>query len=257
MATHDHGFSALPCNDNIGACVNWSQQSFEPENEVVVIPCGTCVVMDATYDGTTLSLPNGLDVQGKLVIPDNFKIEIHTPFVLVQGELEMTSTAPTTGEENIKFVLTGDQVIQRAPHAHNAEGCDNGLCNFGVKPVAVAGGALNIQGLPDNCPTWANLEDIVTLGVPDALNLPTYTAPAEGCSDEIISSDFENNQGISWPSGWYRNYGGTDSYQVDTDGNSYALFGGRTSSWSKYFWILILFLGKAFLSNPFFDCLLW
>ena len=51
----------------------------------------------------------------------------------------------------------------------------------------------------------------------------------------MVETDFEGNDGISWPNGWHRNYGGVHSYETEnasTPGSTYALYGGRTSSWN-------------------------
>jgi hypothetical protein len=46
-------------------------------------------------DSDTLILPLGLDIQGTLIFPDGYRITIETPFVRVQGVLEMIATKST------------------------------------------------------------------------------------------------------------------------------------------------------------------
>jgi hypothetical protein len=88
----DHNyFVPLSCNEpacNDGTTL-WSDQGYSPEESTVVIPCGLCVTMDFD-DSDTLVLPLGLDIQGTL----SYRITIETPFVRVQGVLEMISTKP-------------------------------------------------------------------------------------------------------------------------------------------------------------------
>mmetsp|Transcript_32960 Transcript_32960/g.69370 ORF Transcript_32960/g.69370 Transcript_32960/m.69370 type:complete len:152 (-) Transcript_32960:3329-3784(-) len=88
------GFAPLTCNQNITQepCVTWTSKAFDPTAGVVTIPCGECVTMD---DNELLLLENGLNIEGKLMIPDGTKITISTPFLFVQGILEMTSTRAT------------------------------------------------------------------------------------------------------------------------------------------------------------------
>ena len=212
---HNGGFVPLPCNTPMGECVNWSDQGYDPSAGMVTIPCGTCVIMDDV--GPTLNLENGIDVVGKLVFPDGYRITITTPFFYVQGILEMTSTRATSGEVDVKIILTSsDDNISHSlvPHdmanifSNNANMCPPTGCNVGNRPFVVAGGQLNINGLQSQCPTWVNLKNVVRGGPPDSSNIPTYIQPAPGCSDVLIDTDFENGIGIGWPNDWYRNYGG-------------------------------------------------
>lgn len=234
MPTHDM-FGSLSCNSSIDPCEGWSDQAYDPSAGTVVIPCGKCITMDLS-DGY-LSLPHGLNIEGKLVFPDGYQITIETPFIVVQGELEMTSTRQTSGEEDIKIIMTalpeGD--VSFTPHAEHSTGPKN----VGTRPIAVAGGVLNIHGLADGCPSWVKLKNVNPSPPSMDLNdIPSYIAPpSDGylCSDTIIETDFEGNQGISWPNGWYRNYGGVHSYETEnpaTPGSTYALYGGRTSNWN-------------------------
>lgn len=224
-------FGHLSCNDSFQACEPWSAQGYDPASGTVVIPCGKCITMDASED--LLSLPNGLNIEGKLVFPDGYKIIIETPYIVVQGELEMTSTRATSGQEDVQIIMTSlpeGEDVYFTPHG----GMDSK--KLGTRPVAVMGGLLNIRGLPDQCPSWVKLKDIATSQPSiSSSEIPTYTPPASGCSDELVATNFEGNQGISWPSGWYRNYGGVHSYETEnpaTPGSTYALYGGRTSTWN-------------------------
>ena len=215
LSSQHGGFVALPCNTPMGECVSWSDQAYDPSAGMVTIPCGTCVIMDDV--GPTLSIENGIDVVGKLVIPDGKRITITTPFFYVQGILEMTSTRATSGEEDVKISLTStDDNMSHSlvPHdmanifSNNANMCPSTGCNVGNRPFVVAGGQLNINGLQSQCPTCVNLKNVVRGGPPGSSNVPTYIQPAPGCSDVLFDTDFENSIGIGWPNDWYRNYGG-------------------------------------------------
>lgn len=222
----DHSmFDRLMCNSAYSACESWSSQNYDLSSPVT-IPCGTCVEMDATG---TVALA-GLNVEGKLVISS--PVEIHTPYVLVQGDLDMSSDRPTNGTPDIKFVLTGDGVVSLAPHEDNTSRCEGGVCSFGKKPFAIAGGTLNVRGLPESCPTWTTLKNVQSSGPASGNAGPSYISPAPGCSDALVDTDFEDPMDSAWPDGWYRNYGGTDYTETDANGNNCRVYGGRTSSWN-------------------------
>ena len=175
-----------------------------------------------------LVLPHGLNVEGKLVFPDGYQLEVHTPFVFVQGELNITSTRSTSASEDVQIVLTGNEEATLFPNAQNSVHCGTSGCNFGSKPVVVAGGKLRIQGLPDSCPTWTKLKNVVS-ATPAPIDLPSYVEPAPGCSDVLVETHF--NSGLR--DGWYRNYAGIDQEErIDshTPQDSYWLFGGRTDT---------------------------
>ena len=212
-------------------CVNWSTKSYDPTAGVVTIPCGECVTMDASSD---LELPNGLDIQGKLIFPDGYKITLSTPSLFVQGILEMTSTRATSDTPDVKIILTGDDNHFLTPHPENSALCPGSSgCSVGNRPVIIAGGVLNIQGLQENCPTWVKLKNIIEEGPPtEAANVPTYVPPSSGCSDVLIETDFENGQGVGYPSLWYRNYGGSESFETEDGSNYFTRWSGRTSNWN-------------------------
>lgn len=57
----------------------------------IKIPCGECVELDASPDeplyGSTMDFGQGLNIVGKLVIPNDANVHIITKYVYVQGEL--------------------------------------------------------------------------------------------------------------------------------------------------------------------------
>lgn len=138
-------FVPLGCNANVASaiCTPWSSQ-FGPDHEHsdrVVIPCGECVTMD--HEGDTLTLDDGLDVQGRLVFPDNgYSLNLISPMITVQGNLDMSATKPVDGEPSIKFTMIGQNTNALRPIGENANACE-GDCNIGKKSITVAGGKLN------------------------------------------------------------------------------------------------------------------
>jgi hypothetical protein len=196
-------FSALDCNSGLEepqACLPWTSafSNATSHSEEVLIPCGQCYEMDLS--DVTLDLTGGLDIQGKLVFPDGYKLTLKAPFIRIQGELHMTSTKIPNGQEDVKFVLTGtnENLTKFTPAGNNVEAC-NGQCSVGKKPIVVAGGKLVINGLPsaDDFPSWVPLHDIATAS--SAQSLPadeydSYQAPPviDGCDSEgkYIFQDF-------------------------------------------------------------------
>ncbi len=149
-------FHRLNCNPQ-----SWSNCD-SPVSQIVsnnpddrlVIPCGRCYTFDI---GGNITF-NGLDVRGKLLFPINHKAIIHTSFVIVQGELELTVNHAKISPENIatRFVLTGTEDILFTPSdAPNQDACQeyNNQCNLGVKPFFVAGGKVTLTTMPETCAT--------------------------------------------------------------------------------------------------------
>ena len=138
-------FVPLGCNsmiDSASCTTTWSSL-FGPgseQSERITIPCGQCVTMD--HAGDTLTLVQGLDIQGKLVFPDNYSLHIISPMIVVQGELEMTATKPVNGEPSITFTMTGQTANTFAPIEDNINAC-GGDCNVGKKSITVAGGKVD------------------------------------------------------------------------------------------------------------------
>ena len=157
-------FVPLACNANIAtaSCNSWTSvfgtsTSF---SQRLVIPCGQCVIMDVV--GETLALLGGLDVIGKLVFPDGYKLNLSAPVIAVQGELEMIATKQVDGTPNIKITMIGNVDQAFTPIDINAKACNGAVtCNAGKKGIIVAGGKVNIHGIPDATPAWTRLYDVV------------------------------------------------------------------------------------------------
>lgn len=136
----------LSCNGALAAaiCQPWTSRfgATSVHSNLVVVPCGECIMMD--YKGPTLTLNSGIDIIGKLVFPENYVITLLTPFVIVQGELQMTSTKAVDGIPLIKLVMTGESNNTFYPQNENSDACGAGSpCLAGKKAIIVAGGKLN------------------------------------------------------------------------------------------------------------------
>ena len=138
-------FVSLSCNSNLAGstCSTWTSKfgSSATQSSRIVIPCGQCITMN--HPGPTLTLQGGIDIQGKLIFPNNYKLEVNTPLLVVQGELEMTSTKPVDGVPSIKIVMTGSNEQTFTPIGQNTNACSGGKCSVGKKSFTVAGGKLN------------------------------------------------------------------------------------------------------------------
>lgn len=183
-------FAPLACAEpQCSVQSTWTAANYQPLAGTVVIPCGHCVVMDYRSNGTaaapsnrsTLVLPHGLDIQGRLVIPGNayryLRLTIVTPFVRVQGQLTMDATRSLVGaESNVLILLTDDSgsggppasaPTAFVPAGNNQYACSAAasgppeLCEVGSKAIVVAGGRLDIRGLPADCAAWVRLNAVV------------------------------------------------------------------------------------------------
>jgi hypothetical protein len=212
-------FTPLTCNTP--ACnmktSTWTSEAYNPAAGMVTIPCGHCIVMNYEPNASnnyTLVLPFGIDIQGSVKIPGNAynlkKLTIITPFVRIQGKLMMDATRSTVGAEpNVKIVLTdvnsGGRLVSTSfvPAANNKYACSTTTlgtatpCTVGNKPIVVAGGQLDIQGLPPGCATWVLLKNVF----PTQVDIIVQEAGVKGCwgngAEILITShttDFESAQ---------------------------------------------------------------
>lgn len=139
-------FVPLSCNANLASatCGTWTSRfgSGATQSTRIIIPCGQCITMN--HPGPTLTLQDGIDIQGKLVFPNsNVNLIVNAPLVVVQGLLDMKATKPVDGTPLIRFVLTGENEQMFTPIGSNANACGGGKCSVGKKSFTVAGGKLS------------------------------------------------------------------------------------------------------------------
>lgn len=142
-------FVPLSCNANLGTtnCQSWMSiygRSVRYQQRVT-IPCGVCILMD--HPEPTVTFLQGIEIIGKIVFPDKYKIIIQTSVVVVQGELIIKSKSQRIdGRPNIKFIFTGETNQTFVPVENNINACGGKdiPCNVGKKAIVVAGGT--IQG---------------------------------------------------------------------------------------------------------------
>ena len=230
MLQASKNFLPLTCNSGVTwSCVPWS---FGLNPTDVEIPCGTCYNMDAFTNNEVITLSGSLNIKGRLVFNDGTKVTLKTTGVIVEGELAMTSTKPIDGTPDIVIELTGTDDVMFTPDTTNSDACGGNFapCNLGPKPIVVAGGKLDINGMSDTCPTWFLVEDVVASGKPNPIEymkrpaLPTSSAGA--CHENLINESFEG--GLN---GWYGNLGAEESIEVGShDNTSYLKVSKRTLS---------------------------
>ena len=202
---YPHGnFKPLKCNSRLDEdpCISpWSKifgNRFDFD-EMVEIPCGKCIVMYPSKNPYTFS--GGLKVLGKLVIHAN---DIFTTSILVHGELSIESTKPIDGNPDISITWLPSNKTHSFQLPGNEEG-SNAICGGeraacgmgGGKPFVVAGGKLDIRGLPSpTMPTWVPIYDVDTsksgdsfpvISIPpDLQGMYVYQPPNEGCPEDDI-----------------------------------------------------------------------
>ena len=103
----------------------------------------------------------GLNIEGKLLFPKNRKITVTTPFVYVQGLLDIQSDEEVSPENlSVQFILAGTTQQSFTSHRFNSGACSSSSCKVGTKQFLAAGGQVNIHAYPDRCPTWVKLLDV-------------------------------------------------------------------------------------------------
>ena len=121
MGHHSHHFKESACNaavDN-APCASFAEfmADKDPTGGEIKIPCGTCVSLD-TKDGSTYVFPEGLNIVGKLHIPNDAKVTIRTRYLLVQGLLR----ADPPSEGHVLPRSDGSKVtVQLKPTVHGKQ----------------------------------------------------------------------------------------------------------------------------------------
>ena len=183
-------FVPLSCNSNLAkaSCKSWSSTfgtstSFSTR---VTVPCGQCVRMD--LQGGRLTLQQGIDIVGKLVFPDGYKIDLSASIISVQGELEMKASKTVDGVPDIKFTMIGNVEKSFVPVGENALACNGAkTCNVGKKVIVVAGGKVTINGLPDSTLSWTRLYGVVgPSNNPTTILVPSSVVGKWGVGAQIL-----------------------------------------------------------------------
>ena len=155
---HQHSdFIESSCNSNLhsATCINWSTYFNSTDlNEEVKIPCGECVILDASPNqplfDTHLTFGQGLNIVGKLVIPNDADIEITTKYIFVQGELIMPAPPAGSGTgissiesgNRVEINLYGtDDIMFKADNA--TDNAHLGEKDVSAKAFVVAGGKID------------------------------------------------------------------------------------------------------------------
>ena len=130
-------YEPLSCNTDIASCdvasatpLSSLVDAADPTSHVT-IPCNTCAYVDYT-DGSTVTLPNGIDVVGRLIFPSSANVELKVKAIFVQGMLDIAK--PDAGNK-VTVHMYGDTEVEFYPHDE-----PNMPSNVGYKPIVVAGG---------------------------------------------------------------------------------------------------------------------
>jgi hypothetical protein len=151
-------FVPLACNTNMDqvTCDSWSDRFGLRKifTDPVIIPCGECIIFDRAISGYTLTFQDGMDVRGKLVILEGTSINIVTPMITVQGELQMYSTRKAVnGVPSIHILLVGQNDRQSFTAINeNSKQCNvdgTSICEVGKKSITIAGGKINSKFCAD------------------------------------------------------------------------------------------------------------
>jgi len=213
--------NGLNCNNDFKVFLN-----AQTENDPLTIPCDKCYTLKIGSD-ETITIPSGLNIEGKLVIelPEEKQISgktsIFTPFVIVQGYLDLELDIPTISPQNevIDIVLTGTDDVLFEFSEPNQNACTDGpICNLGPKPFLVAGGQVNILAAPETCPTWTYAKKKI-YGFPPPPPTDTYetykTFP-QGC--DLFSTSDSNFIHDTFADGLGLWRGDIGTYVVSQDG---------------------------------------
>lgn len=140
-------FYQLDCNSKFSTCLTWTSQygTRKTYSKRVLVKCGECIQMD--HPGPELILSDGIDIRGKLVFPDGYKLTVNSTMIVVQGELVMEASKPVDGDPSIKFVMTGEVDQTFTPIGQNSQACGGNVCNVGKKSITVAGGKIRSKDL--------------------------------------------------------------------------------------------------------------
>lgn len=134
-------FVPLACNNDLPEICSSSFAATYGDlthfNEPITIPCGQCYNMDLSREDVIFR--RGLFIEGKLVFPEKLQLRVVAPMIIVQGELEMSSTTkPVDGKPTITFEMVGENDNQSFTPIHeNAYGCSatNPTCEVGKKAI--------------------------------------------------------------------------------------------------------------------------
>ena len=210
---HTNHFKESACNSDISTATCTPIQTFLnttqtlPTDDEVKIPCGVCVTMDIT-DNSILHFPHGLNIVGKLHIPQDSSFELYTKYLLVQGHLVMDSpsqgqtTIPRADGAKVKVILEGNENVNFIPD-EDGDNSMMGQTSIGIKPFAVAGGKLDINAIDDDCPSWTILKSLsenkmeITLKDPSAAECWTTGAELLFTPDTLHPLQTQGTCGIN------------------------------------------------------------
>ena len=168
-----------------------------------MLECNKCYTYDLQEGEWEIG---GLNIIGKLYVPPNHKSTLITPYVFVQGELEMSDTNPISKANLSMRIVLKDGGNKLFLPADSNEGVKGTPFNAGRRAFLVAGGKLTINGWDgpidsSKDTTWTSLLQMVegtrptpvlstTPGDERAALTPPLSVEGNSCPRQIINHDF-------------------------------------------------------------------
>lgn len=197
---------SLDSNECLTAASSFADLVGNAMDNEVTIPCGSCYTVDVT-DGSTLTVPGGLSVLGRLHFPSTSNLVLNTTSIFVQGMWSMDT--PTLGN-TVTISIFGNESKTLFPHDLCCDSsvdpfnptCDPNCADkkgLGIKPFVVAGGQLDIRAIDTTCPSWTKLRDVQLHGSGNQSLVvdPNFARCVQPGDDLLVTSDSYSANGHS------------------------------------------------------------
>lgn len=125
------------------ACRPWSSLfgTNAVYRERIIVDCSVCVTMDHS----NFRLEDGIDIRGRLVVPNGTRLRMETTSIVVQGELDMSATGAVDGSPDVVITMIGENDDATFEVPNDPRQCQIGAsgCVIGQKGIVVAGGSID------------------------------------------------------------------------------------------------------------------
>ena len=141
-------FFRSPTCEPTSPCVPWTSVfgAAATFTDRVIVDCSVCVTMEDPHLPQMLRFDDGIEIRGRLVVPDGTApVAITTTFLVVQGRLDMTATQAVTETPSISITMVGDDPNGQTfgfPDDPAQCSLDASGCRTGPKGIVVAGGTV-------------------------------------------------------------------------------------------------------------------
>ena len=95
-----------PHRCDVGPCQPWTSVfgSKSRYTDRVIIECSVCITMDHS----DFRLEDGIDIRGRLEVPDGTPLKMETSAIVVQGEFVIAATQPVDGAPPVVITMFGE-----------------------------------------------------------------------------------------------------------------------------------------------------